>query len=66
MTKRSRKGIGGRPRHTDDPPKQFATTLPESVHALIDGLTNEGQRTKSEVVTIAVKALWRREHASKT
>jgi hypothetical protein len=50
----------GRPPHRDDPPKLFATTLPESVHNLLDDLSKVQRRPKSEIITDAVRAYSRR------
>jgi hypothetical protein len=49
----------GRPPNTD-PPKLFSTTLPESVYKLISDLSEAQHRTKSEILTDALRAYARR------
>jgi len=50
----------GRPRHSDDPPKLFSTTIPESVYKVLDGLARSQGRPKSEILADAIRAYARR------
>ena len=50
----------GRPAHSDDPPKIFSTTLPESVHELLSDIAKRQKRPKSEILAEAVRAYARR------
>lgn len=50
----------GRPPHTDDPPKLFSTTIPESAYTLLATLAEAQHRTKSEILTDALRAYARR------
>ena len=49
----------GRPPNID-PPKLFSTTLPTSVYKLLSDLSEVQHRTKSEVLTDALRAYARR------
>jgi len=57
--KRAKKPARGRPKNAD-PPKLFSTTLPESVYDLLTALSEHQHRTKSEVLTDALKGYARR------
>jgi hypothetical protein len=50
----------GRPRHADDPPKLFSTTIPTSVYELLCEVAEIQRRPKSEVLTDAIRAYARR------
>ena len=49
----------GRPKNID-PPKLFSTTLPTSSYKLLSALSEAQHRTKSEVLTDALRAYSRR------
>lgn len=49
----------GRPPNTD-PPTLFSTTLPTSVYKLLSDLSEAQHRTKSEILTDALRAYARR------
>ena len=57
--KRTKPRGRGRPPNLD-PPKLFSTTLPESVYELLCDLADAQHRTKSEILTDALKAYARR------
>jgi hypothetical protein len=50
----------GRPRHDDDPPKLFSTTIPSSIYRLLVDLSARHRRTKSAILTEALRAYARR------
>ena len=58
-TAQRRKPGRGRPKNID-PPKLFSTTLPESVYDLLGQLAGAQGRTKSEILTDALRAYARR------
>jgi len=49
----------GRPKNID-PPKLFSTTLPTTTYRLLSALSEAQHRTKSEVLTDALRAYSRR------
>ena len=57
--KRARRKGRGRPKNIDEA-KIFSTTLPISIHTLLGKLSEAQHRTKSEILTDAVRAYARR------